>query len=162
MLFLRHFLFFDKISDIGLNFLRNLANSPVHMAFIGIFLITVGLTFILLAGVIEALVRLVIGGWILYHGINKLINTINIPKRNKIFIIYLLISMILIGIGLYTILESNLAFKTIGIILMAYSVVEITNYIFIKKDAYIKEEIIIEQKNSKVIEAKLIENKKKK
>ena len=36
-----YFLFFDKISDIGLNFIRNLANSPVHMAFIGIFLIII-------------------------------------------------------------------------------------------------------------------------
>ena len=36
-----YFLFFDKISDIGLNFIRNLANSPVHMAFIGIFLTTI-------------------------------------------------------------------------------------------------------------------------
>ena len=33
-----YFLFFDKVSDIGLNFIRNLANSPVHMAFIGIFI----------------------------------------------------------------------------------------------------------------------------
>jgi len=37
-LIVAYFLFFDKISDIGLNFIRNLANSPVHMAFIGIFL----------------------------------------------------------------------------------------------------------------------------
>ena len=36
-----YFLFFDKISDIGLNFIRNLANSPVHMAFIGIFITTI-------------------------------------------------------------------------------------------------------------------------
>ena len=36
-----YFLFFDKISDIGLNFIRNLANSPVHMAFIGVFLTTI-------------------------------------------------------------------------------------------------------------------------
>lgn len=40
-LIVAYFLFFDKISDIGLNFLRNLANSPVHMAFIGIFLIII-------------------------------------------------------------------------------------------------------------------------
>lgn len=40
-LIVAYFLFFDKISDIGLNFIRNLANSPVHMAFIGIFLITI-------------------------------------------------------------------------------------------------------------------------
>ena len=40
-LIVAYFLFFDKISDIGLNFLRNLANSPVHMAFIGVFLIII-------------------------------------------------------------------------------------------------------------------------
>lgn len=28
-----YFLFFDKISDIGLNFLRNVTSSPVHLAF---------------------------------------------------------------------------------------------------------------------------------
>ena len=40
-LIVAYFLFFDKISDIGLNFIRNLANSPVHMAFIGIFITTI-------------------------------------------------------------------------------------------------------------------------
>lgn len=40
-LIVAYFLFFDKVSDIGLNFIRNLANSPVHMAFIGIFLIII-------------------------------------------------------------------------------------------------------------------------
>ena len=40
-LIVAYFLFFDKISDIGLNFIRNLANNPVHMAFIGIFLIII-------------------------------------------------------------------------------------------------------------------------
>ena len=40
-LIVAYFLFFDKISDIGLNFVRNLANSPVHMAFIGIFLVII-------------------------------------------------------------------------------------------------------------------------
>ena len=41
-----YFLFFDKISDIGLNFLRNIANSPVHMAFIGIILTAVVLLYL--------------------------------------------------------------------------------------------------------------------
>ncbi len=37
-LIVAYFLFFDKVSDIGLNFISNIANSPVHLAFIGIFL----------------------------------------------------------------------------------------------------------------------------
>lgn len=36
-----YFLFFDKISDIGLNFIRNLVNNPVHLAFIGILLTSI-------------------------------------------------------------------------------------------------------------------------
>ncbi len=33
-----YFLFFDKIADIGLNFIRNIAESPTHLAFVGIFI----------------------------------------------------------------------------------------------------------------------------
>ena len=127
----------------------------------GIVLIIIGLVFILLAGVIEALVRLVIGGWILFSGINRLINSLEISKKNKQFIIRLILSFLLIGVGLYTILESNLAFKTIGLVLMVYSVIEILGYISSKRNTYV-EEIIIESNNNKVIDAVLIEDKKAK
>lgn len=127
----------------------------------GIVLIIIGLVFILLAGVIEALVRLVIGGWILFSGINRLINSLEIPKKNNQFIIRLILSFLLIGVGLYTILESNLAFKTIGLVLMVYSVIEILGYISSKKNTYV-EEVIIETNNNKVIDAVLIEDKKSK
>ena len=128
----------------------------------GIVLIIIGLIFILLAGVIEAFVRLVIGGWILFSGINRLINSLELPKKNSQFIVRLILSFLLIGVGLYTILESNLAFKTIGLVLMVYSVIEILGYIFNKQNTYIKEEIIIETKDDKVIDAILIEDKKSK
>lgn len=128
----------------------------------GILLVVIGLVFILLADVIEALVRLVIGGWILFSGINRLINSLELPKKNSQFIIRLILSIMLIGVGLYTILESNLAFKTIGLVLMAYSVLEILGYISSKQNTYIKEEIIIESNDDKVIDAILIEDKKTK
>lgn len=126
----------------------------------GILLIVIGLVFILLANVIEALVRLVIGGWILFTGINRLINSLQIPNKNNKFIVRLLLSLLLIGVGLYTILESNLAFKTIGLVLMVYSVIEILGYILIKKDIDTNESVIIE--NDKVIDAVLLEDKKSK
>ena len=37
-LIVAYFLFFDKIADIGLNFIRNIVESPVHLAFTGIFI----------------------------------------------------------------------------------------------------------------------------
>lgn len=125
----------------------------------GIILVILGSVFILLAGVIEALVRLIIGGWILFSGINRLINSLNIKNKTKTKIIYIILSFIIIGVGLYTILESNLAFKTIGLLLIIYSIIEIIGYIFNKKDHYIEEHIIIEANNDKVIEAVLIEDK---
>lgn len=126
---------------------------------IGILLVVIGIVFITLADVIEAIVRLVIGGWILFTGINRLINSLTIKIKNKKFIISLIISLLLIAVGLYTILESNLAFKTIGLVLMVYSFLEILGYIFNKKD-YLEETVIIEDK--KVIDTVLVEEKTKK
>jgi len=124
----------------------------------GIVLVVVGLVFIFLAGVIEALVRLVIGGWILFSGITRLINALSIPKKSSNFIVLLILSILLIAGGLYTILETNLAFKAIGIVLMIYASLEIFGYIFNKKEVVIFETY---EKEEKVEEAVLIESKKK-
>lgn len=125
----------------------------------GIVLIVIGVVFIFLANVIEALVRLVIGGWILFSGINRLINALHLNKKTSRFIVFLSLSILLIITGLYTILEANLAFQTIGIVLMIYSFLEIFGYIFNRKDPNPVSEVTIEQKEAKVIDAILIEDK---
>lgn len=128
----------------------------------GIVLMVIGIVFIFLANVIEALVRLLIGGWILFSGINRLINALHLNKKTSRFIVFLSIAILLIITGLYTILEANLAFQTTGIVLMIYSFIEIFGYIFNKKDPDTIGEVIIEQKETKVIDAILIEDKKTK
>ena len=135
--------------------------SSKEMVF-GIFLIVIGLVFIFLANVIEALVRLVIGGWILFAGINRLINALRLNKKTKRFIIFLVLAILLIAAGLYTILEANLAFKTIGLMLMIYSVIEIVGYIVNRQNVQYQSETIIEVNEEKVIDTPLIEEKKTK
>ena len=135
--------------------------SSKEMVF-GIFLIVIGLVFIFLANVIEALVRLVIGGWILFAGINRLINALRLDKKNKRFIIFLLLAILLIVAGLYTILEANLAFKTIGLMLMIYSVIEIIGYIVNRQNINNTSETIIDIQEETVVEPILIEEKKSK
>ena len=125
----------------------------------GIVLIVIGLVFIFLANVIEALVRIVIGGWILFSGINRLINALYLEKKGSKFWVLLSLSILLIAGGLYTILESNLAFKAIGIVLMIYAFVEIFGYIFNKREISVVETKV---KKEKVEEAILIENKETK
>lgn len=38
-----YFLFFDKVSNIGLQFIRNIANSPIHLAFAAIIITIIGI-----------------------------------------------------------------------------------------------------------------------
>ena len=123
----------------------------------GILGIIIGLVFIFLAGVIEALIRFVIGGFILFIGINKFINVLYLKKNTSKFFVLFIISLILLIGGLYTILEVNLAFQAIGIILMIYALLEIFSYIFCKRESN-----VIKNKNEKVIDAVIIHDNTKK
>ena len=117
---------------------------------LGITLVVIGLIFIFLANVIEALVRLIIGGYILFVGITRFVNSLYL-KKNIRFYVSLGLSLLLIAGGLYTILEANLAFQTIGVVIMAYSVIEIIGFVFNHDDSkiVIQEKMLIEDKIKK-------------
>lgn len=116
---------------------------------VGITLVVVGLIFIFLANVIEALVRLIIGGYILFIGITRFVNSLYMKKDTRFFV-SLGLSLLLIAGGLYTILEANLAFQTIGIVIMVYSVIEIIGFIFNhdNNEVIVSEKVLIEEKKS--------------
>ena len=128
---------------------------------VGIVLTVLGVICIFLAGVVEALIRLVIGGWMIFSGINSLINALYLDKKTSRFFVSLILSIIVIGGGLYTILEANLAFQAIGIVLMIYSVLEIISYIFNKKSVTVIK-TKVDKNDHKVIEASIIETKETK
>ncbi len=107
----------------------NIANNSLLVT--SIILIILGITSIICSGVIESLVRLIIGSWVLYSGIMRLINVLNF--RQNSFVTRLIISLLLIICGLYIILKTNLVFKFIGLALIFYSVLEIIGFIFYKK-----------------------------
>ena len=111
---------------------------------LGITLVVIGLIFIFLANVIEALVRLIIGGYILFVGITRFVNSLYLKKDIKFYVSLGLSLLLMVG-GLYTILETNLAFQTIGIVIMTYSIIEIINFIFNHDKIYKKEIVLIEE-----------------
>ena len=123
---------------------------------VGLVLSILGIVCIFLAGVVEAFIRLVIGGWIIFSGINRLINTFNLDKRFSKFWISLAVSILLVAAGLYTILKSNIAFQAIGIVLMVYAALEIIGYIFIRRD----NKNTNYKKKEKITEAEIVEVKK--
>lgn len=128
---------------------------------VGIVLTVIGIICIFLAGVIEALVRLVIGGWIIFRGINRLINSFYYDKKTSKFYVSFVLSLILIGGGLYTILEANLAFKAMGFVLMIYAILEIISYIFNGREVTV---VSVNKNNdsTKIMDAELIETKETK
>lgn len=139
---------------------------------LSIFLIGLAIVFIFFSQVVEQFIRFIVGAWILFSGIMRFINAISMNKKSRKFLPLLIVSILLMCIGVYTILIGDIILSTIGIIMMIYSVMEIIGYIFYTKDTQIieepgtttlivpEEEITKEKKKSK--KRKDVKEKKKK
>lgn len=107
---------------------------------LSIFLIGLAIVFIFFSQVVEQFIRFIVGAWILFSGIMRFINAISMNKKSRKFLPLLIVSILLMCIGVYTILIGDIILSTIGIIMMIYSVMEIIGYIFYTKDTQIIEE----------------------
>ncbi|MBP3921182.1 MAG: DUF308 domain-containing protein [Bacilli bacterium] len=101
---------------------------------LGITAIIIGIIIMFCGNVIEFAIRIIIGGYILASGINKLIVALNSKNYNNKWIGLLIISILLIICGLYIILKSNIIISTIGIILIIYSSIDIASYLMYPKN----------------------------
>lgn len=99
---------------------------------IGIVTIVIGLLFIILSDKVAQIVQYVLGAWILFNGIEKLILALSIGKNNDAFLSQLIIAILLILAGLYSILKANLTLQIVGLIMMIYAVIEIFSYVTLK------------------------------
>lgn len=98
----------------------------------GISLIVLALIVIFLSNFIETTIRLICAGWIIYSGITKLIQAINV-KDKVTFYVTLSISILMILCGFYVALNAHLILSLIGLFIMIYSILEIASYVFSKK-----------------------------
>ncbi len=127
----------------------------------GVVDLILGILIIVLAEAFTTILRFFVGGYILLAGINRFVQTMsnNELKRNK-FISLLLMSIIVIGLGVYTILNKN-SLDIIGLLIMIYSVIEIIESIMFRTSNK-KEEINNEVIEVEVVEKKKVKNSKKK
>lgn len=100
--------------------------------FIAILTFVLSLIFLLFPEIVEFLLGITIGGWILLTGILRVVNAIKLPKKNTRFLTNIIISLLLIGIGIYTIASGKILIETAGIIMMISSGIEIVGYILNK------------------------------
>lgn len=100
---------------------------------LGILLTIIGIILIFCGPVIELMLRFFMGAWILISGVNKLVVALNLKDATNIWIKLLIVSILLIIIGLYVILKSNLVFSSIGLIMIIFSCISIIGYIITPK-----------------------------
>jgi uncharacterized membrane protein HdeD (DUF308 family) len=101
---------------------------------LGITSIVIGIITMFCNGIIEFAIRLIMGGYILANGLNKLIVALNSKTYNNNWIALLVVSILLIISGLYIILKSNLIISTIGLIMIIYSSIDIISYLLYPKN----------------------------
>ncbi len=100
----------------------------------GICSIILGIIIMFCNGIIELVIRFVMGGYILATGMNKLIVGLNSRTYNDKWIGLVVIGSLLIIGGLYMILKSNIILSTIGLGIMVYSSIDIISYLLYPKN----------------------------
>ena len=96
--------------------------------------LVIGFLAIICSGAVETSIRYIMGAWILFSGINRLILSLNLMNQKFPYLAILILSIAMILCGLYIILKTNLVFKMIGLFIMIYSIFEIVGYILYSKN----------------------------
>lgn len=124
--------------------------------FIAIATLLIGLACLFFYQYIEKAIRFIIGSWILFVGINRLINALKYIKE-RVFWSLFIVSLLLSGCGIFVIFYSNLLIKGIGLVLIVFSVLEIIGYIFFSQTK--PEVIAIKEAEYEEVEQKKIKEK---
>ena len=108
-----------------------LGNYKLTELIVGLLIICCGITLFLYSGALSFAIRTIIGLWVLFAGINRIVLAISVKSIDKNgFKVYLITSMLMIVIGICLI--SGLVDKIIGLFIIGYSITEIVNYIYFK------------------------------
>jgi len=97
----------------------------------GLLIISCGSLLLLYSNALSFAIRTIIGLWILFAGINRIILAISIKLIDRVgFRVYLITSILMVIMGIC--LLTGLVDKVIGLFIIGYSITEIINYIYFK------------------------------
>lgn len=98
---------------------------------VGILIICFGVLLVLFSSTLSFTIRTIIGLWVLFAGINRIIFAISVRVIDKKgFFVYLITSFIMLILGV--LLISGIFDQLIGLLIIIYSITEIVNYIYFK------------------------------
>ena len=133
---------------------------------IALLFISFGMLLIFLSGTLSFAIRTVVGIWVLFSGINRVIFAFANISDKKGFLVYLITSILMIILGI--ILITGIFDQVIGLLIIIYSIMEIVDYIYFKVKNKDIEEVKTNNQNKKlkrlkkgkVVEAIIEEEKK--
>ncbi len=114
---------------------KEIINGMIYML-IGMITIICSIVFF---DAIETVLRLTVSIFLLYVGINRLINTFKQPKGEKI--IYFVNALLIIALAIALAFIQNLPFRIVGLFITVYSIIEIIGFILCKRKSNIKETV---------------------
>lgn len=98
---------------------------------VSLLFISFGMLLIFLSGTLSFAIRTVVGIWIVFSGINRVIFAISMSAIDKkSFLVYLITSLLMVALGIVII--TGALDQLIGLLIIIYSVIEIVNYIYFK------------------------------
>jgi len=125
---------------------------------IGLLLISFGTLLILYSSALSFAIRLIIGFWSLFAGINRIILAISVKSIDRTgFRMYLSTSIIMILVGISLI--SGLFDRIIGLLIIIYSITEIVDYIYFRSKSKNYESVVNKEPKAKK-KTKRIKDKK--
>ena len=108
-----------------------LGNYPLSELLIGLILICFGVLLIVVSSTLSFAIRIIIGLWIVFAGINRIIFSISVKIYDKKgFLVYFITSLLMICLGVLII--SGIFDQFIGLLIIIYSLMEIVDYIYYK------------------------------
>ena len=108
-----------------------LGEYPLNELLIGILLICFGVLLIVFSSTLSFAIRVIIGLWVVFAGVNRIIFSISIKSLDsKGFLFFLLTSFLMIALGVLII--SGVFDQVIGLLIIIYSIMEIVDYIYFK------------------------------
>ena len=99
----------------------------------GIILIVLGLIVMFFSSFIETTIRLIVGIWLIYCGILKIIDSTAFKSDKVSYYVDLIIGILIIALGFYVSLKTNLVLSIIGLFIIIYSILDIISYIVFKR-----------------------------
>lgn len=98
---------------------------------VGLIIICFGSLLLIYSSALSFAIRTIVGMWVLFAGINRIILAISVKAVDKIgFRVYLITAILMIILGVF--LLAGLFDKLIGLFIIGYSITEIVNYIYFK------------------------------